>query len=257
MASLTYAQIVARACAIAKVPGWTTQAGQYLNAVLDELVHDYDFELAAKTYWFTLTTGVVAVRGLSIYGSGPFNLPTDFIRMKDLLSATYSIGDGVPRMLIPCDLTQFDQLVQQAGNQSYPAILAIDLSRADSVAQGASGQAQAYVWPPPSGNFAAQFRYYSDDFQVDDPATSTETPWFPNATYLYTRVAGELMKEADDERWVAFLGDGPEGAQGMLNRYLKNSDNKSNRAQTVQLDRRTFGRGANFSNLPNTKSVGW
>jgi len=256
-ATLTYAQIVARACAIAKAPGFTTQAGQYLNAILEELAQDYDLELAAKTHWFTMNPGATALFGLSVYGSGPMDLPTDFLRMKDALSATYSIGDGVPRELIPCDITEFDQLVQQAGNQSYPRILAIDLSLSDSSQQGASEPCpQAYVWPPPSGSFAAQFRYYPAANQIEDPATSAVQPWFPNSTYLITRLAGELMKETDDDRWRTFLGDGPEGAQGILNRYLKNKDNQSNRAKRVRLDQRQFG-GASFQNLPNTKTLGW
>lgn len=257
MAALTAAQIVARACAIAKVPGWTAQGGQYLNMVLDELGQTYDFEVARKTYWFNLNTGVVALKGLSIYGSGPHNLPSDFLRLADAMSATYDIGDGVPRLLIPCDITEFDQLVQQAGNQSYPCIMAIDLSTADAVAQGTTpGVAQAYVWPPPSGSFAAQFRYYPAGLQIDTPETSATVPWFPLQTYLITRVAGELMKESDDERWMSFLGDGDHGAQGILTRYLKNKDNQSNRPKQVRLDRRSFG-GANFANLPNTKKLGW
>lgn len=255
MAGLTAAQIVARACAQAKVPGWTTQGGQYLNAVLQELCQTYDFEVTRKTYYFDFDPGIVAPQGMSIYGSGPYDLPTDFLRMSDKLSAIYQIGDGVPRVLIPCDLTQFDQLVQQAGNQTYPRILAIDMSPVDAEQQGdTTPSAQAYVWPPPSGAYAAQFRYFPQMPDVDP--TSTDVPWFPNQNYLITRVAGELMKETDDDRWRTFLGDGPEGAQGILNRYLKMKDNSSNRAKSVALDQRSFG-GADFSRLPNTKTLGW
>lgn len=257
MAALTAAEICTRARAIAKVPGWTTASGQLLNTILDELAQTYDFEVARKTYWFNFNTGVVALEGPSIYGSGPYDLPSDFLRMADAMSATYDIGDGVPRQLIPCDITEFDQLVQQAGNQSYPCILAIDLSVADAVAQGTDpGVPQAYVWPPPSGNFAAQFRYYPAGLQIATPETSATVPWFPLQTYLITRLAGELMKESDDDRWMGFLGDQPHGAQGILTRYLKNKDNQSNRPKRVSLDRRSFG-GANFANLPNTKQLGW
>jgi hypothetical protein len=257
MTRLTAAQICARARGQAKVPGWAEASGQCFNVVLDELGQTYDFEIARKTHWFNFDTGAVAIQGTSIYGSGPNNLPSDFLRMADALSATYNIGDGVARRLVPCDITEFDQLVQQAGNASYPCILAIDLSTADAEAQGTTpGVAQAYVWPPPSGSFAAQFRYYPSGLQIDTPETSDTIPWFPLQSYLITRTAGELMKESGDDRMAAFLGDGPEGAQGLLDRYLKNKDNQSNRPKRVTLDQRSFG-GANFSRLPNTKALGW
>lgn len=41
----------------------------------------------------------------------------------------------------------------------------------------------------------------------------------------------------------------------MLARYLKMKDNKTNRGQTVKLDRRRFG--SRYDNLPVTKTVGW
>ena len=63
------------------------------------------------------------------------------------------------------------------------------------------------------------------------------------------------MRITDDERSDRFLGDGPAGAQGILRRYLELKDDSSNRAKTVKLDRRQFGR--KFSTLPNTKTIGW
>jgi hypothetical protein len=45
------------------------------------------------------------------------------------------------------------------------------------------------------------------------------------------------------------------GAQGILNRYLKLKDDNSNRAKTIKLDRRQFGRA--YNTLPNTKLIGW
>ena len=73
--ALTAAQIVARACEIAKVPGYTQQAGQYLNMVLSDLCQDYDFQVARRTYYFNMNPGLVAQVGSSVFGSGPYNLP--------------------------------------------------------------------------------------------------------------------------------------------------------------------------------------
>jgi hypothetical protein len=40
-----------------------------------------------------------------------------------------------------------------------------------------------------------------------------------------------------------------------MDEYLRLADDNANRAQTVQLDRRVFGRS--FSALKNTKVIGW
>jgi hypothetical protein len=111
------------------------------------------------------------------------------------------------------------------------------------------------VYPPPSGNYSASIRYYSQMPDINTPETSSVVPWFVFQNYLVTRLAGELMKLADDTRAQEYLGEGPNGAQGMLNRYLKLEGNRSDRAQMVSLDRRLFG--SPMSKLPNTKTIGW
>jgi hypothetical protein len=90
---------------------------------------------------------------------------------------------------------------------------------------------------------------------IDTPETSDDIPWFVFQNYLVTRLAGELMKLSDDTRANEYLGEGPNGAQGMLNRYLKLEGDKSSRSQMVKLDRRLFG--SPYSRLPNTKTIGW
>jgi hypothetical protein len=249
--ALTSAQIVARACAIAKVPGWTSQAGQYLNAVLQELCQTYDFELAKKTYQFTFQPGLTDPMGLFQAGSGPYALPGDFLRCADEKSVFW-LNNGVPYPLVPIDMSEFDMTIQQPGNSSYPYWFAVDLSLGDQTADGKSAP-MAYVYPQPSGAYPVVVRYYAQMPDIATPETSATVPWFPNTNYLITRVAGELMKEADDERWTAFLGDGEQGAAGILRGYLQMKDNKTNRAMTVKMDRRRFG--PNFSTLPNTKQI--
>lgn len=251
----TATQICFLARTIAKLPGMAAQSGQLLNVVLQELCQTYDFDVAKKTVFGNFNMSLVAPLGDSIYGSGPYPLPADYLRAE--------IGDvfwtlpntGVKYPMIPIDLAEFDVAVQQAGLQNYPSFFCTDMSPNDSTQQGGTGAPAFYVYMPPSGNYPYTIRYRAQMADIDTPETSAVVPWFPNANYLITRVAGELMKISDDERYVSFLGEGPEGAQGILNRYLKLKDDKSNRATTVKLDRRRFGQS--FSSLPNTKVVGW
>lgn len=251
--SLTAQQIVARACAIAKVPGWLSQGGQYLNMVLSDLCQTYDFQLARKTTTFNFNLSLVDPSGRFQLGSGPYQLPADFLRCQDEKSVFWTL-QGVQYMMVPIDLSEMDMAVQQPGNQSYPYWFATDLSLGDETTYGAPGPV-AFVYPAPSGAFPVTVRYFAQMPDIATPESSTTVPWFPNQTYLITRVAGELMKETDDSRWQAFLGEGPEGAQGLLTRYMRLKDDKSNRSTTVKLDRRRFG--PNFGKLKNTKNIGW
>ena len=60
----------------------------------------------------------------------------------------------------------------------------------------------------------------------------------------------------DDQRAALFLGDAEGiGAEAILDKYLKMKDDDTNRAKTVQLDRRRFGK--QFPLLRNTKTIGW
>ena len=241
------ATIVSTACQIAKCPGYTTQAGNLLNVILAELCQTYDFDEAKKTYYFNFNPGLVAAVGNSIYGSGPYPLPADYLRA--IKGEVFWTLQGVVYDMIPCDLAEFDHMVQQAGLQSYPYIFATDTSLNDNATP------VAYVYSPPSGAYPVTVRYQSQMADIASPATSATVPWFLNQSYLITRLSGELMRITGDDRMAAFLGDGPEGAQGMLNRFLKIKGDNSNRAKTISLDRRHFGR--KYSNLPNTKNVGW
>lgn len=245
--ALTSAQIVTRACAIAKVPGWTSQAGQYLNLILQDLCQTYDFGLARKTFQFNFQPGLVDPSGLFQPGSGPYPLPSDFLRCVDDKSVFW-VNVGVPYPLVPIDMSEFDMTVQSAGNMAYPYWFATDRGDGNSTPV-------AYIYPQPSGAFPCTVRYFAQMADIATPESSAVVPWFPNQQYLLTRLAGELMREADDDRWQAFLGDDPGGAQEILRSYLVLKDDKSNRATTVKMDRRRFG--SSYSSLKNTKTTGW
>lgn len=258
MAGLTAQQLVRQACQTARGPGYTQQAGQLLNAILAELCQDYDFQIARGTYRFNFNPGLTSLVGSTTAGSGPYPLPADFLRCEGPNSVFYTIN-GQPYPLVPCDLSEFDMTVQQAGMQSFPYLFATDLSAQDEAAEGQSAP-QAYVWPPPSGAFPVMVRYFRQMPDIAAPENSAVIPWFPNQTYLLTRLTGEVMKLTDDARAPSFLGGTPDrsgmGALDILTRYLKMKDDTNNRAQSVKLDRRQFGRGG-YGRLPNTKKIGF
>ena len=242
--ALTAAQIISLALQIAKTPGYTAQALQILNAVQSDLAQTYDFENNVKTFGFTFDTSTIYQNNQP--GAGPNILPTDYLRAKNRENMYYI--QGVRYVLIIVDQWEFDALVQTAGWTSYPSLAYTDLALQAPFA----GQKGLMVWPPASGAYTMQIRYYSAPADI----TSTSTvPWFPNQNYLITRLAGELMKITDDERYVSFLGDGDQGAIGILRKFLQMKDDPEGRVKTVDLDRRRFG--SSFRSLPNTKIIGW
>ena len=251
--ALTAAQICSLARADAKVPGYTAQSGQLLNLILGDLCETYNLAIAKGTYYFNFDPGLMSPVGNSIYGSGPYFLPADYLRAER--NDVFWTLLGVSYFMTACDLSEFDAQVQQAGLQSYPYMYAVDLSYQDSTVEGGSGQPALFVYSPPSGTYPVTVRYQRQMPDIVTPETSADIPWFPNSGYLRRRLAGELCVQSGDDRADAFLGESPTGAQGILNRYLKLANDNQDRAQTISLDRRRFGRS--FNRLKNTKVVGW
>lgn len=243
--ALTAAQIVTQSCAMASTPGYTALAGQLLNAILRELCQTYDFDVArgSTTFNFNLSISSGSYPNFRP-GTGPYPLPSDYLR-ADPGDVFWTLL-GVPYPMINLSLDEMDMTVQSAGLQAYPYWYATDMSQSPPV---------MFVYPPPSGAFPVYVRYRRQMPDISTPESSSAVPWFPHQTYLLTRLAGELMKISDDSRWENFLGEGPSGAQGMLDRYLKLKDDKEARAESVKLDRRRFG--TPFNTLRNTKVVGW
>lgn len=249
---LTAAQICARAASIARVPGFLTQAGQSLNYVLQELCQDYDFDVAKQTYQFNFNTAILNSAGQAFQ-----NLPSNYLR--SIRNECFYYISGVPYPMIPLDQAEGDMLVQQAGVSNFPIFYWTDMSLTGATNNGTAGVPVMLFWMPPSGAYAVTLRYFAQMPDISNPSTSNIVPWFPNQKYLITRVAGELMQDADDERAPAFLSDNegtyPNGAGVILRKYLQMKDDKGDRAQVVQLDRRRFGRA--FDRLKNTKQIGW
>ncbi len=227
--ALTSAQIVKLACQIAKTSGMTSQAGEFLNSILSDLCQTYDLDVAKAVYQFNFQPGL----GGGVVG-GPYPLPAAYLRAK-FQDFFYTIS-GYPYFLVAIDLAEFDQTPQAAGLQSFPNMYATDMSQSPP---------QLWVYPAPSGAYAATLRYYQQMPDIATPETSSTVPWFPNQDYLITKLAGQMMKIAGDDRAEAYLGTNPSktGAQDILDRYLMLKDDSSNRADTVKLDPRRFGNG--------------
>lgn len=238
-------QIVTLACQDAKCPGFTSQAGQLLNAALQDFCQNYDLDAALGTFNFTFNSGAGN-------GSGPYNLPADYLRtqVKDGKDEFFYTIQGVPYPLIQITKAEYDWLVQTAGFMSYPYNYATDLSQAP---------AQLFVWPPASGSYPCTLRYYRLMPDIATPETSATVPWFLNTQILLRTLAGRLMGLTGDSRQESYLGDDPIkfplGTGTLMNAYLKNVEDREGAVHTVGRDRRRWGRP--FDQLKNTKQIGW
>lgn len=225
---------------IAKCPGYETQSGNLLNMILADLCQTYDFDVIRKTDTsITLSTAT---------GSGPYTLSSDYLRAR--INEVFYTIQGVKYVMVSMELWEYDALVQQGGINNFPQCFATDTSL-----QSGNSTPVLYVWPPASGAYPLTIRYQPQMPDITTPESSSTVPWFPNQNYLITRLAGELMRIVDDDRYAAYLGDGAQGAEGILRKYLEMKDDKEGHAQRVELDRRNFGKS--FNRLPNTKLVGW
>lgn len=234
---LTCAEIVTNAVQIAKTPGMRVQAGQFLNAVLQALAEQYDFDIM-KVGDFSITTGsgVVAPQG-------PYTLPDDYLRACP--QEVNFLINGQPFILTQFDMAKFRQQFTGPGITSYPSFFATDFSTVQSL-----GYPTAYLWPPVSGAYVITWPYFRQHTDIVAPEDSDEIPWFPYSAYLYTAVAGELMKISDDERWASYF----KVCQEMLRKYLEMKDDRLGYAQTIKLDPNNF---RSTLNVKATKQTVW
>ena len=258
--ALTSQQIIALATQTAKVPGWTQQAGLKLISVLDELCETYDWEATKFSFNGVLNPAIVDINDPNIVtGQGPNLLPATYLRM---VPRTFVyLFNGVPYPLTNWDDADFDQQVQQVGIASLARNYITDLS--------VPGAPVFFLYPPTNGAYPYRGRCHVRMPDIGSgivaptgwnagnqpPESSAVVPWFPNTTYLETRVAGELLKISGDQRWKSFLGKNNDGtgAQDILERLTQLVDDKTSRAQKISLDRRTFR--PNQQGLPDTKNI--
>lgn len=253
---LTAAQICALSRQDARCPGFTSQSGQLLNMILSDLCQNYDFDVTKQTFQFNFNGALINSNGQAYQ-----NLPANYLR--GIRNESFYIISGVPYPMIPCDLEEFDMLVEQAGLANFPVFYATDMSLSGVVNSptGVGGAAVPVmlIWQVPSGAYPVTVRYYSQMPDIATPETSAVVPWFPNGAYLRTELSGRLMQLTDDERADAFLSADedrhPQGAGVLLRRFLIMKDDRGTRTRTVQLDRRKFGSA--YDRLRSTKTIGW
>lgn len=230
MTTYSAAQIVADACMISKVPGYTAQGGRALNYVLDDLSLHRNLKVNLVTETLNLASN----------SNGPFNLPANYLRTYDLV---YYVS-GEPFFLNPASLREYDQEVQQLTN-SYPYEFATDLS---PVANGAVGL--LYIYPQSTGPLVATHRYYLQQPIIVAPETSQTIPWFSDQDYLTMATATRLMRISDDDRYNGFV----EHCEAMLLKHLLTEGDEQQVVKEVQLDWRRFKlKGA----LRSTKNFPW
>jgi hypothetical protein len=175
-----------------------------------------------------------------VNGSGPYALPDDFLSM-DRNDFFWQLG-GINYFPTAMPIAEFDALVQQPGFSSYPSCYAVDTS---------TDPWGLYIWPASSGAYQAFGRYRKQTTDLTSPQTSSSVPWFPNQTYLVTRIAAEMMAITGDNRREQFLRE----SENILRRYLDLEGNSATFAARVMLDNRRFGR--RWLDQKSTKNIPW
>lgn len=206
---LTAAQIIARACTIAKAPGYTVQAGQYLNTVLSDLCQMYDMDFTKQSQTITFSTTQAA-----------YNLNANCLRVKEVF---YSVN-GAIFYLFQIPIETYHALFNGAGVSNYPNKYAVDVSESPN---------QILFYPPPSVTFPVTVNYYP---QMADITDFSEVPWFLNQDFLIKKVAAMLMMETDDDRQPLF----EQQADGILSKFLVMKDGKEGFSDTIKLSRERF-----------------
>ena len=211
----TSAQIVNLAAQIAKAPGYVTYAGQFLNAILEELWQVNDFAFSRQV---TIINTTQAMPSLG------YPLPSNHERT---LNSFYTV-DGVPTTMTQIPIEEFDTLPSILTGSSYPQFLCVDVSQSPRTVR---------VYPVPPLAVTFTMRYLPQQLPITTPETSSVVPWFPNQLYLITRLAAELMMVTDDSRRDDYLKQ----AEMLLSKFLTmGEDDRENYVRQVKLDSRYF-----------------
>ena len=215
---LTSAQIVTRACNIAKAPGFTSQGGQYLNLALQDLVLHRDLKMLRKQQSITVSVG----------SNGPFSLETDYLRTYDLF---YTVNN-FPYFLFPISQEDYDRLFKDPSIANYPYCYTTDLTATQ--VPGTAGQ--LFIFPQSTSALTLTHRYMVQMPDISSPESSSGSPWFPDQDYLIHATATRLMKETDDARWETF----ERTAENMLRTHIIMEGDEQRVVKEIQLDPRRF-----------------
>lgn len=221
---LTAQQLVTYALQIAKAPGYTTQAGDLLNARLSTLARTYDLDMLLETLQFSVPAGVQT-----------YTLPADYVRGHELW---YYIG-GLPQTMRQIGLPDFDRVNVGVVAMAYPTMWSSN-----------PATNTLYLYPMPNATIAFTLRYWSQPADIASPATSSTVPWFPDSDYLLTALAADVMRLTDDTRQLQYAQE----AQGKLQSFLKMQGDRENHARTIKMGN-SFRGGA--GRLPPSKITGF
>lgn len=242
---LSYREIIHLACVDAHAAGIDTTgmealAGQKMRALLDTLSQNRDVAAARGVFYFNFDPTLISVINPNVLpGGGPYNLPSDYLRVED--DDVFYVLDGVPYKPIIGDLSDFDKLIQKQGVGNLPWLWCTDVSLDPPV---------AYVYPPPAGAYPVTVRYFRRMPEVLSPESSDAIPWFRDQDYLISALTARMMMTTDDTRQPLAYRQ----SKDQLKEHLKMEGDRGNRVTSVQFDRRVFGRG--WANLPPSKLTG-
>lgn len=219
---LTASEIINLAVQIAKTPGMTTQAGQFLNARLLQLALQQDMDIIRRTATINVITGQVA-----------YDLPVNYLRMRE---AFYNINGSV-FWLIQLALKEYDQLNTNPGLTDYPYYYTTDIAIVPPVLPATvAAPPQLLLYPPPSLAFNLTIRYMDTNVEIANPVNSAEVPWFQDQSLLIDMVAENLMHIADDTRVEMMFRQNDD----RFRRWIQMANDKDNRATIVEKDERAF-----------------
>lgn len=218
--------IIQKACAIAKAPGFTVSAGQYLNMVLHDLCETYDFDFIRQLQ--TIQASPVPANGDSSLPIG-YALSDDHLRTREV----FYYVNGEPFYLTQMPIERYDQLYNGPGVSNYPTNFAVRTETTPYT---------MYFYEPLQIPLTIFVRYQPEMPDIASPETSSEIPWFINQRYLLKKLAADLMNDTDDVRQPKFEAD----AEAMLRLFLAMKDDKEGYAQTIKLDRNVFRGGGSL-----------
>lgn len=216
----TSQQIVALACSVAKCPGYTTQGGQYLNIVLQDLWMHYDLKVNLVTQPLVVQAGT----------NGPFKLEADYARTYDM----FYLQNGLPYFLHPVSTEEFDAEFKDPSISNYPYEYQTDLSTQAQVSSGTAGL--VYIYPQSSGQITLTHRYMVQQPDIATPQTSTVVPWFTDTDYMIKAIAYRLMDITGDDRRESFM----KSCADMLRTHLIMQGDEQAVVKSVKLDPRMF-----------------
>lgn len=214
---ITASAIVTLACQIAKCPGFTSQGGQQLNLVLNDLVLHRDLKMNRVKTTIAVTTGL----------NGPFALPTDYLRTYDLF---YTINN-FPYFLFPLSQEQYDQLFKDPSIANYPYSFTTVLTN-----QATQTAGELFIYPQSNAALSLTHRYMINRADIATPESSSTVPWFQDQDYLIHATAMRLMKITDDARYDKYRLD----AEDMLRTHIIMEGDEQKVVKEIRLDPQRF-----------------